>query len=55
MTAEEPNGLWVLSPEGEVKLLPEHRLKEDDHNCDPEVTCYHTETPSEVCAALTDR
>ncbi|XP_053279077.1 E3 ubiquitin-protein ligase MARCHF3 [Pleuronectes platessa] len=54
MTAEEPVGLWVLSPVGEVKLLPEHRLKEERQNCDPEVTCCHTETPSEVSAALTD-
>nr|XP_019935337.1 PREDICTED: E3 ubiquitin-protein ligase MARCH3-like [Paralichthys olivaceus] len=54
MTAEEPVGLWVLSPVGEVKLLPEHRLKEEHCNCNPEVTYFYTETPSEVCAALTD-
>ncbi|XP_040895731.1 E3 ubiquitin-protein ligase MARCHF3 [Toxotes jaculatrix] len=54
MTAEEPLGLWVLSPVGEVKSMPEHTLEEELNSCNQEATYYHTDVPTEECAAVTD-
>lgn len=55
MTAEKPPGPWVSSPVGEVKLMPEHGLEEELNSCNQEVTHYHTDTPTEECAAIIDR
>uniref|UniRef100_A0A8D3B2H9 RING-CH-type domain-containing protein n=1 Tax=Scophthalmus maximus TaxID=52904 RepID=A0A8D3B2H9_SCOMX len=52
MTAKEPLG--SLSPMGEVKLMPEHRLEEELPSCNPEVTHYLTDVPSEEVAAVAD-
>ncbi|KAG7481905.1 hypothetical protein JOB18_007718 [Solea senegalensis] len=50
MTAEETCGPLVLSPVGGVKLMPEEEL----HSCNLEVAEYHTDVPTEECAAVTD-
>lgn len=55
MTAEEPVGPWLLSPVGEVKLMPEHGLEEELNSCNQEVTHYNTDTPCEEYAPITDR
>lgn len=56
MKAEEPLGPWVSSTMGEVKLMPEHGLEEELNNCNQDVThTYHTDTPTEECAVISDR
>ncbi|XP_022598028.1 E3 ubiquitin-protein ligase MARCH3-like [Seriola dumerili] len=50
MTAKEPLGPWVLSPVGEVKLMPKHRLEEVStgiNSCNQEVMDHHTDMPTE--------
>ncbi|XP_070764670.1 E3 ubiquitin-protein ligase MARCHF3 [Enoplosus armatus] len=54
MTAEKPLGPWVSRPAGEVKVMPEHGPDEELNSCNQEVERYHTGTPTEECAAITD-
>ncbi|KAM8763407.1 E3 ubiquitin-protein ligase MARCHF3 [Acanthopagrus schlegelii] len=54
MTAEESLGQRVCSSVREVKLMPEHGLREELKSCNEEGTHYHTGMPSEECPAITD-
>ncbi|XP_069028987.1 E3 ubiquitin-protein ligase MARCHF3 [Embiotoca jacksoni] len=46
MTADDPEGLWVSSPAGEVKLRPERGLNELN-SCNHEATCCHVDMLTE--------
>ncbi|XP_070690685.1 E3 ubiquitin-protein ligase MARCHF3 [Pempheris klunzingeri] len=54
MTAEEPLDPWVSSPVGEVKSMPEHSLEDEANSCNQELMHYHTDTPTEEYAVVTD-
>ncbi|XP_071329061.1 E3 ubiquitin-protein ligase MARCHF3 [Trachinotus anak] len=54
MTAKEPLSPWVLSPMGEVKLMPRHWLEEEINSCNQDIKDHHTDMPTEEHAAVTD-